>query len=114
MKNSKVMNSFKEAVLDIKDGSTLIVGGFGLCGIPEFSIQALKEQGTKNLTVVSNNCGIDNWGLGLLLANRQIKKMVFFFIINPGELIMRILCETLSLSVLMLSAVQNHHSPRRT
>src|SRR5437868_2137902 len=80
MKNSKVMNSFKEAVLDIKDGSTLIVGGFGLCGIPEFSIQALKEQGTKNLTVVSNNCGIDNWGLGLLLANRQIKKMVASYV----------------------------------
>ncbi|MCQ6282428.1 CoA transferase subunit A [Bacillus sp. EB600] len=80
MKNSKVMNSFKDAVSDIKNGSTLIVGGFGLCGIPEFSILALKEQGTKDLTVVSNNCGIDNWGLGLLLANRQIKKMVASYV----------------------------------
>jgi 3-oxoacid CoA-transferase subunit A len=80
MKNSKVMNSFVEAVSDIKDGSTIIVGGFGLSGIPEYSIQALKEQGTKDLTIVSNNCGVDDWGLGLLLANRQIKKMVSSYV----------------------------------
>ena len=80
MKNSKVMSSFSEAVSDIKDGSTIIVGGFGLSGIPEYSIQALKEQGTKDLTVVSNNCGVDDWGLGLLLANRQIKKMVSSYV----------------------------------
>nr|WP_094777218.1 CoA transferase subunit A [Domibacillus aminovorans] len=76
----KVMTSFQKAVSDIQDGATLIVGGFGLCGIPEFSIQALREQGTKDLTVVSNNCGIDDWGLGLLLANRQIKKMVSSYV----------------------------------
>ena len=80
MKNSKVMSSFLEAVSDIKDGSTIIVGGFGLSGIPEYSIQALKEQGTKDLTIVSNNCGVDDWGLGLLLANRQIKKMVSSYV----------------------------------
>ncbi|WML52132.1 CoA transferase subunit A [Neobacillus sp. PS3-12] len=80
MKNTKLINSFKEAVKDIKDGSTLIVGGFGLSGIPEFTIQALMEQGTKNLTVVSNNCGVDEWGLGLLLANKQIKKMVASYV----------------------------------
>ncbi|MFB5196280.1 CoA transferase subunit A [Neobacillus sp. KR4-4] len=80
MKNTKLMNSFQEAVKDIKDGSTLIVGGFGLCGIPELTIQALVEQGTKDLTVVSNNCGVDDWGLGLLLANRQIKKMVSSYV----------------------------------
>lgn len=80
MKNSKVMHSFSEAVSDIKDGSTIIVGGFGLSGIPEFSIQALKELGSKNLTVVSNNCGVDDWGLGLLLANRQIKKMISSYV----------------------------------
>jgi 3-oxoacid CoA-transferase subunit A len=80
MKNSKVMSSFLEAVSDIKNGSTLIVGGFGLSGIPELAIQALKEQGTKDLTVVSNNCGVDDWGLGLLLANRQIKKMVSSYV----------------------------------
>lgn len=80
MKNSKVMNSFAEAVADIKDGSTIIVGGFGLSGIPEFSIQALKEKGSKDLTIVSNNCGVDDWGLGLLLANRQIKKMISSYV----------------------------------
>ena len=76
MKSTKLMDSFMEAVSDIQDGSTIIVGGFGLCGIPEYAIQALKEKGSKNLTVVSNNCGVDDWGLGLLLANKQIKKMV--------------------------------------
>ncbi len=80
MKKGKVMDSFLEAVSDIKDGSTLIVGGFGLSGIPEYTIQALKEQGTKDLTVVSNNCGVDDWGLGLLLANRQIKKMIASYV----------------------------------
>ncbi len=69
-----------EAVSDIKEGSTIIVGGFGLSGIPEYSIQALKEQGTKDLTIVSNNCGVDDWGLGLLLANRQIKKMISSYV----------------------------------
>ncbi|OCA82113.1 CoA transferase subunit A [Pseudobacillus wudalianchiensis] len=80
MKERKVIHSFKEAVRDIQDGSTIIVGGFGLCGIPELSIQAIKEQETKDLTVVSNNCGVDDWGLGLLLANRQIKKMVSSYV----------------------------------
>lgn len=59
-------DSFK-AVKDIKDGNTLCVGGFGLCGIPENLIDALAKQGTKDLTVVSNNCGVDDFGLGLLL-----------------------------------------------
>src|SRR3954469_16111678 len=80
MKNSKILTSFSEAVSDIQDGATLIVGGFGLSGIPEKAIQALKEQGTKDLTVVSNNCGVDDWGLGLLLANRQIKKMISSYV----------------------------------
>jgi 3-oxoacid CoA-transferase subunit A len=80
MKGSKVINSFSEAVSDIQDGSTIIVGGFGLSGIPEFLIQALKEKGSKDLTIVSNNCGVDDWGLGLLLANRQIKKMVSSYV----------------------------------
>src|SRR3954466_13165037 len=80
MNNRKVMNSFEEAVHDIQNGSTLVVGGFGLCGIPEKAIQTLREQGTKDLTVVSNNCGVDDWGLGLLLENRQIKKMVASYV----------------------------------
>jgi 3-oxoacid CoA-transferase subunit A len=80
MNKGKVMSSFKEAIQDIQDGSTLVVGGFGLCGIPEKAIQTLREQGTKDLTVVSNNCGVDDWGLGLLLENRQIKKMVASYV----------------------------------
>ncbi|MFF2797382.1 CoA transferase subunit A [Lysinibacillus xylanilyticus] len=80
MKKGKVWNSFEEAVADIKDGDTLAVGGFGLCGIPEKSIAALVQRGTKDLTVVSNNCGVDDWGLGLLLANKQIKKMIASYV----------------------------------
>ncbi|MDS9471397.1 CoA transferase subunit A [Sporosarcina pasteurii] len=77
---SKVYKSFVEAVSDIEDGNTLIVGGFGLSGIPEKSIEALREQGTKELTVVSNNCGVDDGGLGILLANKQIKKMISSYV----------------------------------
>jgi len=80
MENGKVWNSFEEAVADIKDGATLAVGGFGLCGIPEKAITALQRKGTKDLTVISNNCGVDNWGLGLLLANKQIKKMIASYV----------------------------------
>ncbi|WLR58598.1 CoA transferase subunit A [Guptibacillus hwajinpoensis] len=65
-----------DAVSEIVDGSTLMVGGFGLVGIPEQMILGLVESGVKNLTVISNNCGIDDWGLGLLLKNHQIKKMI--------------------------------------
>ncbi|MCP8969868.1 CoA transferase subunit A [Ectobacillus ponti] len=80
MKGGKVVASFEEAVRDIGDGATLIVGGFGLCGIPEKAILALRDKGVKDLTVVSNNCGVDDWGLGLLLANKQIKKMVSSYV----------------------------------
>lgn len=76
----KVYESIEEAISDIQDGATLIVGGFGLCGIPEKGIEALRKQGTKNLTIVSNNCGVDDWGLGLLLANKQIKKMISSYV----------------------------------
>ena len=69
-----------DAIQDIQDGATLIVGGFGLCGIPENLILAIRERGVKNLTVVSNNCGVDGWGLGLLLENRQITKMIASYV----------------------------------
>ena len=58
------------------DGMTIMAGGFGLCGIPENLIAAIRAAGTKDLTVISNNCGVDGFGLGILLENRQIKKMV--------------------------------------
>ncbi|SEN21324.1 3-oxoacid CoA-transferase subunit A [Mesobacillus persicus] len=78
MKN--VYSDFSEAVEDIKDGMTLMVGGFGLCGIPENLIKALAEKGTKDLTIISNNCGVDDFGLGLLLKNKQIKKIIASYV----------------------------------
>lgn len=78
--SSKVMASFDEAVADIKDGSFLCVGGFGLCGIPENLINALVRKGSKNLTAVSNNAGVDDFGLGLLLQKKQIKRMISSYV----------------------------------
>ena len=71
-----VYTTFQEAVREIKDYSTIMVGGFGLVGIPENLILALVESKVKHLTVISNNCGVDDWGLGLLLKNNQIDKMI--------------------------------------
>jgi 3-oxoacid CoA-transferase subunit A len=64
----------------VKDGQTIAVGGFGLCGIPEALIEALRDSGAKNLTAISNNAGVDGFGLGLLLATRQIKKMISSYV----------------------------------
>src|SRR3972149_12222070 len=76
----KVVENAMEAVRDIQDGATIMVGGFGLCGIPENLIAALSEKGIKNLTVISNNAGVDDFGLGLLLQTRQIKKMISTYV----------------------------------
>ncbi|MDG0816539.1 CoA transferase subunit A [Bdellovibrio svalbardensis] len=78
--SKKVFKDAMSALTDVKDGMTLIVGGFGLCGIPENSIAALHEMGVKDLTCVSNNAGVDDFGLGLLLQKRQIKKMVSSYV----------------------------------
>lgn len=77
---NKVLTSYQEAVEDIHDGAVIMVGGFGLCGIPENLIQALYEKQVKDLTVISNNCGVDNWGLGILLENKQIKKIIASYV----------------------------------
>ncbi|WP_413364203.1 CoA transferase subunit A [Lysinibacillus sp. 3P01SB] len=77
---NKVYSDFDEAVEDIFDGATVIAGGFGLCGIPEKLIEAVQKKKVRDLTVVSNNCGVDDGGLGLLLANKQIKKMVASYV----------------------------------
>lgn len=77
---SKVYASAAEACIGIKDNMTLVVGGFGLCGIPENSIVAVRDLGVKNLTCVSNNAGVDDWGLGLLLQTRQVKKMISSYV----------------------------------
>lgn len=80
MSKSKVYADAKSALEGIKDNMTLVVGGFGLCGIPENSIQALKELGVKGLTCVSNNAGVDDFGLGILLHTHQIKKMISSYV----------------------------------
>src|SRR5712691_8639435 len=82
---NKVVASADEAVKDINDGSTLVVGGFGLCGIPENLINALIKRGVRDLTCVSNNAGIDDWGLGLLLQSKQIRKMVSSYVGENAE-----------------------------
>ncbi len=81
----KVVASAEEAVKDIADGATLVVGGFGLCGIPENLINALVAKGIKGLTCVSNNAGVDDWGLGLLLQTKQIRKMVSSYVGENAE-----------------------------
>ena len=72
----KVVASAEEAIRDIQDGASIMIGGFGLCGIPENLIRALMKKGTKNLTTISNNVGVDGFGLGLLLGNGQIRKHI--------------------------------------
>ena len=76
----KVADSAAEAVADIPDGATLAVGGFGLCGTPSMLIEALLEMGTTDLEVVSNNCGVDDWGLGRLLMARRLRRMVSSYV----------------------------------
>jgi len=76
----KVVKDAAEAVADIPDGAVIVAGGFGLCGIPELCIAALRDKGSKDLTVYSNNCGVDDFGLGLLLETKQIKKMISSYV----------------------------------
>ena len=77
---NKVVLDPHRAIGDICDGSTIMMGGFGLCGIPENLIAALRDKGTKNLTIISNNAGIDDFGIGILLQQRQVKKMVSTYV----------------------------------
>ena len=72
----KVVTSYAEALEGLEDNMTIIAGGFGLCGIPENLIKEIKRRGTKGLTIASNNAGVDGKGLGILLEDRQIKKMI--------------------------------------
>src|SRR5688572_12333730 len=82
---NRVVKNAEEALKDVKDGMTLLVGGFGLCGIPENCISELVRKGVKNLTCISNNAGVDDFGLGLLLQTRQIKKMVASYVGENDE-----------------------------
>jgi 3-oxoacid CoA-transferase subunit A len=82
---NKKRESIDEALEGVKDGMTFMLGGFGLCGIPENSIQALVKKGIKNLTCISNNAGVDDFGLGLLLQKKQIKKMISSYVGENAE-----------------------------
>lgn len=82
---NKVVKDATEAVKDIPDNAVLMFGGFGLCGIPENSIQAILTKGIRNLTCISNNCGVDDFGLGLLLQAKQIKKMISSYVGENAE-----------------------------
>lgn len=76
----KVLSTADEAVAQIPDGATIMMGGFGLCGIPENLIAALRRRGTKQLTIISNNAGVDGFGIGILLENRQVRKMISTYV----------------------------------
>jgi 3-oxoacid CoA-transferase subunit A len=82
---NRVVKNAQDALKDIKDGMTIMVGGFGLCGIPENCIAELVNKGTKNLTCISNNAGVDDFGLGLLLQTKQIKKMISSYVGENDE-----------------------------
>src|ERR1700730_3570003 len=77
---NKIVSDAEVATRDIPDGAILALGGFGLCGIPENSIAALVEKGVKNLTCISNNAGVDDFGIGLMLQKRQVKKMISSYV----------------------------------
>lgn len=81
----KQFNNAAEALHDLKDGATILLGGFGLCGIPENCIAALKQKNVKNLTCISNNAGVDDFGIGLLLLNKQLKKMIASYVGENAE-----------------------------
>jgi 3-oxoacid CoA-transferase subunit A len=82
---NKVVTNADAAIADIKDGQVLMLGGFGLCGIPENSIAALVKKGVKNLTCISNNAGVDDFGIGLMLQQKQVKKMIASYVGENAE-----------------------------
>lgn len=82
---NKIVANAATAVKDIHDGATVMFGGFGLCGIPENSIAALVQQGTKGLTCISNNAGVDDFGIGLMLKQKQVKKMISSYVGENAE-----------------------------
>ncbi len=82
---NKVVNNAAEAIKDIQDGAVIMLGGFGLCGIPENCITALIDKGVKNLTCISNNAGVDDFGIGLMLQTKQVKKMIASYVGENAE-----------------------------
>lgn len=97
---NKVVNGPDEAVKDIPDNATLMLGGFGLCGIPENCIGALLRKGVKGLTCISNNAGVDDFGIGLLLKTRQVKKMISSYVGENAEFERQLLSGELAVELL--------------
>ena len=97
---NKVVANADEAIHDIRDGSAIMLGGFGLCGIPENCINALVRKNVKDLTCISNNAGIDNFGLGLLLKTRQVKKMISSYVGENAEFERQLLSGELEVDLL--------------
>ena len=97
---NKIVTNADEAVKDIQDGSTLMLGGFGLCGIPENAISALLGTGVKDLTCISNNAGVDDFGIGLLLKTRQVKKMISSYVGENQEFERQLLSGELEVELL--------------
>ena len=97
---NKVVLGAEEAVHDITDHSVLMLGGFGLCGIPENCIQAILKRGVKGLTCISNNAGVDDFGIGLLLKSRQVKKMISSYVGENGEFERQLLSGELAVELL--------------
>lgn len=97
---NKVYENATSAIAGIESGMTLMLGGFGLCGIPENAIAALVETGAKELTCISNNAGVDDFGLGLLLQRRQIKKMIASYVGENAEFERQMLCGELQVDLI--------------
>src|SRR5215470_1549602 len=97
---NKVVSNAIEAIHDVTDGSTIMLGGFGLCGIPENCIDAIVKKGIKNLTCISNNAGVDDFGLGLLLQTRQIKKMISSYVGENAEFERQLLSNELEVELI--------------
>ena len=97
---NKIYNNAADAVADINDGAVLMLGGFGLCGIPENCIAALVKKGSKNLTCISNNAGVDDFGIGLMLQQKQVKKMVSSYVGENAEFERQLLCGELEVELI--------------
>lgn len=97
---NKIVDGADAAIHDIVDGATIMLGGFGLCGIPENCINALRKKGSTNLTCISNNAGVDDFGLGLLLKTRQIKKMMSSYVGENEEFERQLLSSELEVDLI--------------
>ena len=97
---NKVFNNADNAIADINDGAVLMLGGFGLCGIPENCISALVKKNVKNLTCISNNAGVDDFGIGLMLQQKQVKKMISSYVGENAEFERQLLSDELEVELI--------------